>query len=427
MRVKIIKPKTDDLNCKKIRVCAYARVSTDSISQEDSLENQTSSYERLITSNTSYEYVGVFADQGITGYSEKRPEFQKMIERARRGEIDLIITKSISRFARNTVTVLKVARELKELGVAIFFEEQNINTLTGDGEVMLTVLSSFSQEESRSMSENMKWTMRRKFERGEIVINTKRFMGYNKDEYGDLIIDREQARIVKRIFDMYLNGMGMFSIASYLNKEKVPSLTGRGWSDAAIKVILTNEKYKGDFILQKYYVPESRRKSSVRNKGEIQSYYIEDNHPAIVTREEWERVQQIMEKRKIQRRIGVDGVDKYQNRYPLSGMLICPYCLNTLKRKQVYNKRIEWWCSTYIAKGKSTCKGIKISDEEVLKENITELTVIEEVIINGKKYYCYTSKADYNAGIRNKSRIPKDKDGSILPRVNRPRRTAIKL
>ena len=160
MRVKVINKRPASVLQKK-RVCAYARVSTDS-RQEDSLENQMETYERLITGNSEYEFIGVFADQGISGYCENRPQFQRMMEKARAGEIDLIITKSISRFARNTVTVLKCARELKELGVGIFFEEQNINTLSGDGEMMLAVLASFAQEESRSMSENNKWSIRKK-------------------------------------------------------------------------------------------------------------------------------------------------------------------------------------------------------------------------------------------------------------------------
>ena len=166
MRVKVINKRPASVLQKK-RVCAYVRVSTDSRRQEESLENQMETYERLITGNPEYEFIGVFADQGISGYCENRPQFQRMMEKARSGEIDLIITKSISRFARNTVTVLKFARELKELGVGIFFEEQNINTLSGDGEMMLAVLASFAQEESRSMSENNKWSIRKKFERGK--------------------------------------------------------------------------------------------------------------------------------------------------------------------------------------------------------------------------------------------------------------------
>lgn len=194
-----------------------------------------------------------------------------------------------------------------------------------------------------------------------------------------------------------------------------------------LRGMLTNEKYKGDFILQKYYTPENRRNKSVKNKGAVQSYYIEENHPAIISKYDWEKVQLILQRRKLQRRIGANGTDKYKKRYPLSGMLICPYCSKTLRRKQVHNKKIEWWCSTYIKEGKSACKGVKISDAEASKQNITESTVVEEVVINGKKHYYYTGKTDYDKGIRNKPDSPENKDGGILPRVHRPRRTAIKL
>jgi len=425
MRVRVIKPIA--AKKKKLKVCAYARVSTDSLKQEDSLENQTSTYKRIITSNPAYEYVGIYADQGISGYSENRPAFKSMIEKARAGEINLIITKSVSRFARNTVTVLKVARELKELGVGIFFEEQNINTLSGDGEMMLTVLASFAQEESRSMSENNKWTIKKKFERGEIMVNTKRFMGFDKNEYGELIINSEEEKVVKRIFDMYLKGAGSFKIASCLNAEGVRTVTGGQWNQGTIIGMLKNEKYKGDCLLQKYFTPENTIGKRIKNNGEVQSYYIEQNHPAIISVEEWDRVQKIISERKKKRRISEGEDSKYQNRYPLSGMLICPYCEKTLRRKQVHNKRIEWWCSTYITKGKSTCKGISITDEIASKKNITEQTVIEEVMIDGEKHYSYTSKADYDRGIRNEPDAPTTKNGSLLPRVNRQRRTAIKL
>lgn len=427
MRIKILETNNSYLQTRKLKVCAYARVSTDSLRQEDSLENQTETYERIITANEEYEFVGVYADRGISGYSENRPAFQAMIERARAGEINLIITKSISRFARNTVTVLKVARGLKELGVGIFFEEQNINTLSGDGEMMLAVLASFAQEESRSMSENNKWTMRKKFERGELVCNTTRFMGYDKDRYGDLIINQQQAQIVRKIFDLYLSGIGAFRIAAILNKEEVPSVTGAKWNETTIRGMLTNEKYKGDAILQKYYTPENKRKHTVRNNGQVQSYYVEENHPAIISNEDWEKVQQIMNQRKEKRKIGLNGTEKYRNRYPLSGMLICPHCGKSLRRKQVHNKRIEWWCSTFIKEGKSSCIGVKISDKEVGKQIISTPTVIEEVILNGEKYYSYTSKADYDRGIRNTARGIKNKDGSLLQSFNRSRRTAIKL
>ncbi len=258
----------------KKRVCAYARVSTDSRRQEDSLENQMETYERLITGNQEYEFIGVYADRGISGYCENRPQFQRMMEKAKAGEIDLIITKSISRFARNTVTVLKFARELKELGVGIFFEEQNINTLSGDGEMMLAVLASFAQEESRSMGENNKWSIRKMFERGEVMITTSRFLGYDKNEYGDLIVNRKEAEIVSLAFDLYLMNVGSSRIGELLDYLGVKTVTGTTWESGTINGMLCNEKYKGDFHLQKYYTSENKRNHTKKNKGEVQSYYI---------------------------------------------------------------------------------------------------------------------------------------------------------
>ena len=345
---------------KKKRVCAYARVSTDSRRQEESLENQTATYERLIRSNPEYAFAGVYADQGISGYCENRPQFQKMLERVRAGEIDLIITKSISRFARNTVTVLKVARELKELGVGIFFEEQKINTLSGDGEMMLAVLASFAQEESRSMSENNKWSIKKKFERGEVMITTSRFCGYDKNEYGDLVVNGKEAEIVRLSFDLYLMAIGSSRIASLLDYLGVPTVTGGTWEGGTIGGMIANEKYKGDFLLQKYYTPPDKRNVTRKNRGEVQSYYISENHEPIVSPEVWQQAQEMRDYRKKIRNIGQDGTRKFQNRYPLSGMLICPYCGKTLRRRQVYKKKIQWLCSTYIEHGKQACKGIRM-------------------------------------------------------------------
>lgn len=378
MRVKVINKRPASVLQKK-RVCAYARVSTDSRRQEDSLENQMETYERLITGNPEYEFIGVFADQGISGYCENRPQFQRMMEKARAGEIDLIITKSISRFARNTVTVLKFARELKELGVGIFFEEQNINTLSGDGEMMLAVLASFAQEESRSMSENNKWSIRKKFERGEVMITTSRFLGYDKNEYGDLIVNRKEAEIVSLTFDLYLLNVGSSRIGELLDYLGVKTVTGTTWESGTINGMLCNEKYKGDFHLQKYYTPENKRNHTRKNNGEVQSYYISENHEPIVSPEVWEKVQEVREQRKRDRNIGQDSTMKFQNRYPLSGMLICPYCGKTLRRRQVYKKKIQWLCSTYIEKGVKACKGIRIDDAELQGLNIAEAEEILEI------------------------------------------------
>ena len=176
MRVTIIKPTVN--NKRKKKVCAYARVSTDSLSQGESLENQIQYYENIISSNTEYEFIGIFADRVITGTTENRPEFQRMLGLCRNGSIDLIITKSISRFARNTAIMLQTVRELKDIGVEVRFEKENIDTLSGDGELMLTILSSFAQEESKNISDNINWRFKQKFQRGELVINEKRFLGY---------------------------------------------------------------------------------------------------------------------------------------------------------------------------------------------------------------------------------------------------------
>lgn len=426
MKIRILEPVFQGLQKKK-RVCAYARVSSDSRRQEDSLENQTDTYERLITSNPEYEFAGVYADQGISGYCESRPQFQKMLGKARAGEIDLIITKSISRFARNTVTVLKVARELKEQGVGIFFEEQNINTLSGDGEMMLAVLASFAQEESRSMSENNKWTIKKKFEQGEIMINTERFLGYDKDEYGGLVINQKEALVVDFLYDMTLFGLGNSRLKSLMNFLRVKTVTDGEWNESTVNRVLTNEKYKGDYHLQKYFTPENKRNQSRLNRGEVQSYYITDNHPAIVSEEKWNQVQAERERRKKNRNIATDGTEKYQNRYPLSGMLICPYCGKNLRRRMVYKGKIQWLCSTYIKEGKQACRGVRVDNTEVIKRNITEPTVVEEVNVHGKKHYRYTRKADFISGREYGPECAEVTGGGVLQGINRPRRTVIKL
>ena len=289
MRVRIIQPTVDTKPSKK-RVCAYARVSTGSELQGESLENQITYYENLIKSNSEYEFVEVFADRGITGTTDNRPEFQRMIEAAREGEIDLIITKSISRFARSTTITLETVRELKSINVEVRFEKENINTLSGDGELMLTILSSFAEEESKNISQNTKWSMKKKFQKGELVINTKLFLGYDKDEFGDLVINREEAKIVHRIFTDYLAGKGVFTIARELNDEGVPTIKGGKWQETTILQILKNEKYKGDAHMQKYYTPDHLMYKSYKNNGEVDSYYIEGNHAPIISKEMWEKV-----------------------------------------------------------------------------------------------------------------------------------------
>lgn len=398
MRIKVIKAKPMLIN-KKQRVCAYARVSTDSLEQEGSLENQIEHYRTLIESNPEYEFVGVFTDQGISGYKEKRPGFQAMLEEARKGNIDLIITKSISRFARNTVIVLKYVRELKKLGVGIFFELQNINTLSNEGELMLTILAAFAQAESEGASENAKMTYKRKFKQGNPPINANRILGYNLDEYGDLVINREQAEIVRLIYDLALKGVWPSNIKNYLNKNKIRTIKGKQWDDTGIFRILNNEIYKGDLRLQKTFTDSNRKKR--KNTGQVDSWYIEENHPPIVSRDEWDMVQRILSERsrelKESNREQKPRSSYSHNTYPLSGMLFCPKCGAVLHHKQDKGNRAYWACSTNLKKSKEACSGIFVPEGIVDTWNITEKSIVEEGEDEyGKKYYFYTSKAEYD-------------------------------
>ncbi|KZL93985.1 recombinase family protein [Clostridium magnum] len=429
MRVRIIEPILKVKKQKK-RVCAYARVSTDSEKQEESLENQIQYYENIISNNPDYEFAGVFADKGITGTTENRPEFQRMLGLARDGKIDLIITKSISRFARNTAIVLETVRQLKDICVEVRFEKENINTLSGDGELMLTVLSSFAQEESKNVSDNLKWRAKKKFEQGELIINTTRFLGYDKDEYGDLIINPKEAEVVRRIFNEYLSGKGGFTIAKELNVEGVQTISRKKWCESSIYLILKNEKYKGDAILQKYYTPDHLKKRSVRNRGEIDSYYIEDNHSAIISREMWEQVQEEI-KRRAEAKGNVAGdTYKYAKRYPLTGMLYCSKCGSTLRRRTWNSKysckKIVWQCSNYIKNGKDACTGTSIDDDFISRLNIKEEIIVREEVKDGKKHYSYTCKSKQGQS-RGANTAAKKENGSLLQSINRPIRTVIKL
>lgn len=398
MRIKVInaKPKFEN---RKQRVCGYARVSTDSLEQEGSLENQEEYYRTLITSNPLYEFVGVFSDQGISGYKEKRPGFQAMIEEARKGNIDLIFTKSISRFARNTVTVLKFARELKSLGVGIFFELQKINTLTSEGEFMLTVLAAFAQAESEGSSANSKMTYRRKFKQGIPHIQAKRILGYDMDEYGDLVINHEQAAVVRLIFDLALKEIWPSNIKEYLNKNEIKTITGKEWSDSGVFKILHNEIYKGSLRLQKTFTDSNRK--TRKNEGQVDSWYIEDNHTPIVIKEEWERVQEILAKRSVKLREKAEKIPKIKIKaYPLSEMLYCSKCGAVLYHKITNKgKQVYWACTTSAKVSRKACSGIWLPEIIADTWNITEKSIVMEGEDEyGTKYYTYTSKAEYDRG-----------------------------
>ena len=429
MKVRIIEPSLV-IAFKRKRVCAYARVSSDSDAQGESLENQTQYYQGLIESNPEHEFAGVFADQGITGTKENRPEFQKMLELARKGQVDLILTKSISRFARNTTIVLELVRELKMLGVEVVFEKEQISSLSGDGELMLTVLSAFAQEESKNVSENIKWRYRRKFQNGEVAINTTRFLGYDKNKNGELVINPGQAKVVRRIFDDYIGGKGSFVIAKDLNAEGIETVSGGMWHSSTILGILRNEKYKGDAKLQKTFSKDHLRKKKCVNHGEIDSYYIENNHPPIISREVWEEAQRRIALGAKAKGNGEETKNKYQNRYPLTGMLFCSKCGAPLSRRTWNSnhscKKIVWQCSNYIKNGKHACQGTTVDDALVSRMNIQNATKVEEVMRYGEKHYRYTGK-DKPVEPCRKSGAEEKAGSRLLPGIDRSGRAVIKL
>ena len=360
----------------KTKVAAYCRVSTDQEEQLSSYEAQVKYYTNHIQNNNLYEFAGIYADEGITATNtKKRDEFKRMIKDCREGKIDRIITKSISRFARNTVDCLNYVRELKEMGIGITFEKENIDTLDAKGEVLLTILSSLAQEESRSISENSTWGIRRRFEEGKVALNHNRFLGYDKDENGNLIINEKQAQIVRRIYTEFLNGKGTTHIARELEQDKIKGCSGNTkWYDSTVKSILQNEKYKGDALLQKTYTVDFLSKKREINNGEVPQYYVEESHPAIIEPEIWEAVQLEMERRK--NFCEEHHIKKLDTRIPFWGKVICSECGSAYSRKTWTQpdgtKRKVWMCSNrYKEKGVRSCESKHI-DEEVLKKAFIE-------------------------------------------------------
>lgn len=362
MEIHVLEAKKTGKNRKK--VCAYCRVSTDALEQENSLENQIAYYENLIRSNPDYEYVGVYHDFAISGFKEKRPGFQQMLEDARRGRIDLIYTKSVSRFARNTAIVLKASRELKELNVGIFFELQNINTLSSPGELMLTILAAFAQAESESGSIGAKMVYQRKYEQGIPVQYLERCFGYTKNEKGEFVPDTEQAGWVVKIYRMAAEGYSLSAIAEEMNIAGIKTDKGAGWTESTVKRILENEIYKGDYIMHKNYVNEERK--LVRNRGEADAWYIEDDHPPIVSQQLWDKAQEARKKKREYLDMDCQIREVTEENYPYKGHLFCAECGSPLKHRIYSNgNRMSWDCSGRARHGKEFCQGIHVPDTAV--------------------------------------------------------------
>lgn len=356
----------------KKRVCAYCRVSTDSEEQKESYSNQLSHYSEYIQSKADWQFVDIYADEGISGTSaKKRPQFNRMIEDAKAGKIDLILTKSISRFARNTVDLLKNVRELKERGIAVLFEKENINTLESTGEVLLTILSSIAQDESRNISENSRWGILKGFRDGKVHCNTTRFLGYDKDENGELVINEAEAKIVRRIYQEYLEGKSYKAIAEGLEADGIPTVTGnKKWWDSTITKILTNEKYYGALLQQKTITIDFLTRKRVKNVGQERQYFIEENHEPIIPKEIFDKVQEEKERRALLKGNVKGERQKYSSKYALSGKVYCSKCGNVHKRRtwnsNNTSRKVVWQCKTYITEGKRACDA-KAVDEQVLQ------------------------------------------------------------
>ncbi len=353
----------------KKRVAAYARVSGGKDSMLHSLSAQVSYYSDLIRNNPQWEYVGVYADEACTGTKDVRDEFQRLLMDCRTGKIDMIITKSISRFARNTVTMLEIVRELKLLNIDVFFENENIHSISGDGELMLTILASFAQEESRSASDNCKWRIRKRLQEGEIT-NLRYLYGYRISKE-TIEINPEQADVVRMIFDDYVNGMSCHRIAMKLRRLGVKTMRNGTWSTKHIAEILKNEKYKGDALLQKYYVQNHLSKKLVRNNGDLPMYYAEGTHAAIIDATVFEKANKIMSKHRGQNRPKTSA-----GRYPFSSMIVCARCGKKYKRVTKY-ARHAWNCSTYLVSGSKACYGKQIPEDILYALTTKTLGLVE--------------------------------------------------
>ena len=352
----------------KLRVAAYCRVSTDSDEQATSYEAQVEHYTAFIKQNSEWEFAGIFADDGISGTNtKKREEFNRMIGECMAGNIDLIVTKSISRFARNTLDCLKYIRQLKDKNIAVFFEKENINTMDSKGEIMLTIMASLAQQESQSLSQNVKLGIQYRYQQGEVQVNHKRFLGYTKDENKQLVIDPEGAEVVKRIFREYLEGASLLQIARGLEADGILTAAGKSkWRPETLKKILQNEKYIGDALLQKTYTIDFLSKKRVKNNGIVPQYYVENSHEPIIPRELFMQVQEEMVRR-ANLRGGKGGKKRvYSSKYALSSIVYCGQCGDIYRRVHWNNrgyKSIVWRCVSRLEEKGSECTAPTINEE----------------------------------------------------------------
>ena len=368
-----------DIRKQRLRVAPYCRVSTSSEEQLDSYQAQIEYYTEKIAAQQEWTMVDMFADEGKTATStKKRKDFLRMIKACEKGKVDLIITKSVSRFCRNTLDGLDYVRRLKRMGVGVFFEKENVNTLYMDNEMILTFMMSQAQAESESMSGNIRWGHRKNFKDGKVYFHYAGFLGYRRGENNLPEIDPEEAEIVRRIFSRYLIGHSVAKIIADLEADGIKTARGhKKWNDGVIRGMLQNEKYMGDALLQKTYIADLFTRQTKKNTGELPQYYVENSHPAIIDRLTFQRVQEEMARRSSLKKVSTAAkteLAKYSGKYVLTELLSCGNCGSPYRRvtwTRPEGKKIVWRCINRLENGKKFCK-----DAPTLEENRIHTAVV---------------------------------------------------
>ncbi|MDY2997123.1 MAG: recombinase family protein [Faecalimonas sp.] len=365
-----------------LRVAAYCRVSTELESQAGSYARQISYYQEKIEKRDEWILAGVYADEGTSGtVKKKRDGFLRLLQDCEAGKIDLILTKSISRFARNTVDLLTTIRNLKSKNIAVYFEKENINTLENTGEILITILSSQAQEESRNISENIRWSLRSKYEKGELTINYNHFMGYTKGPDGKLEPVPEEAVVVQEIFHLYLIGYSGVQIKKYLEQHQRRTVMDKTvWQPTVIDKMVSNEKYIGAALMQKTYTVDFLTKQRVKNNGMLPKYFVEDNHPAIISKEIFYGVQE----QRLWRSYVKRQLKGKVTQYALTGKLLCYDCGSTYMRatrRFAGNRDIIWRCGSYIKNTGRVCRtGNTISEKALHLEIWNAYAVMRQAL-----------------------------------------------
>ena len=403
---------------KKRRVAGYARVSTDHDDQLSSYQAQVDYYTNYINKVEDWEFVGIYTDEGISATNTNRREgFKAMIADAKAGKIDLIVTKSVSRFARNTVDSLTAVRELRSIGVEIFFEKENIWTLDSKGELLITIMSSLAQEESRSISENVTWGHRKRFADGKVMIPFSNVLGFERGKDGELVVNKEEAEIVRMIFRMFLEGMTPHAIAKELTKRGIKSPMGKDtWWEGTVRRMLSNEKYKGDALLQKVFTVDFLQKKLKKNEGEVQQYYVQNDHEAIISPEVFDMVQNELERRSRDREAKYSGVSIYSNR------IKCGCCGGWYGAKVWHSNNAKYRKIVYRCNNKyvsEKCDTPNITEKDIQSIFMQAINIIlskkSEIIDN----LLYITQVIYcNNELKEKEKAMKNDIESILNEIN---------